>query len=386
MTVASHGLTSTWWRTADVLARRRDRLRAKLDERQLAGCLVTSDSDRTWLSGFGATSNDTVPAAVMLVGCDRDVLFTSANNVDWAASEAPGLDVVAWKRPWWTALASEIVATGWPTIGFDPDHLSVRAFDTLMEVIETGAGFMELGGGVAELRAVKDDAEIRTLRRAVEITDLAFHEATNRLTDGTTERELAGRLDSAMRRHGASDPGFPTIVASGSNAARPHHSPTDRPILSGEPVIIDMGARFDGYTADLTRTIWVGDAHPRLAEIFAVVSEANRVAQKAVRPGVTGREVDSAARGVIQHAGFGDAFIHGLGHGVGLDIHEAPSAGQQSNDTLVAGNTLTIEPGIYLPGWGGVRIEDMGVVTEVGFDCLTGARKASPRRTDSPTS
>ncbi len=179
-----------------------------------------------------------------------------------------------------------------------------------------------------------------------------------------------------MRRHGASDPGFPTIVASGPNAARPHHAPTDRTIQPGEPVIIDMGARFDGYTADLTRTVWVGEPDPRLAEIHPIVERANAAAQSAVRSGVSGRAVDATARRVIADAGYGDAFIHGLGHGVGLAIHERPSAGQQSDDTLEAGNTLTIEPGIYLPGWGGVRIEDIGIVTADGFDCLTTARKA----------
>lgn len=378
-------MATSWWRDPDVLLERRDRLRFELDVHGLAGCLITGDSDRTWSSGFGSASHGTVPTAVLLVGRDHDALLTSANNVDWAASEAPGLDVIPWRRPWWATLGAELLATGWPTIGFEPDHLSVRAYDTLMDVLETGAAFMDLGAIVAGLRAVKDDAEIRTLRRAVQITDLAFYEATEQVTAGTTERELASRLDAAMRRHGASDPGFPTIVASGPNAARPHHSPTDRAILPGEPVIIDMGARFDGYTADLTRTIWVGDPDPRLAEIYAIILEANRVAQEAARPGVSGRDVDSSARELIQQAGFGDAFIHGLGHGVGLDIHEAPSAGQQSDDILVAGNTLTIEPGIYLPGWGGVRIEDMGVVTEDGFDCFTGAPKAEPPRTGSPT-
>ena len=375
MTSTDASATTSFWRTAVNLAARRERLFVELSRRELAGCLITSDEDRTWLSGFSAASHDTVPVAVLLVGQDRQLLLTSANNVDWAASEAPGLEVVEWKRPWWPTLGDLLYDLDWPTMGYQGDHLSVTAYNTLMDAFHANRAFDDLDDTTAELRAVKDDGEIRTLRRAVEITDMAFHDATAGLTAGTTERELAKTLDAAMRRHGASDPGFPTIVASGSNAARPHHAPTDRPIRAGEPVIIDMGARYDGYTADLTRTVWVGEPDPRLAEIYPVVERANVAAQSAVRSGVPGLDVDATARQVITDAGFGDAFIHGLGHGVGLAVHERPSAGQQSVDTLQAGHTLTIEPGIYLPGWGGVRIEDMGVVTADGFDCLTAARK-----------
>lgn len=366
----------SFWRTAENLIARRKRLIAELARRHLAGCLITSDEDRTWLSGFGAASHDTVPAAVLLVGQNRQVLLTSANNVDWAASEAPGLEVMAWHRPWWRTLGEVLYGLDWPTMGYQGDHLSVTAYTSLMGSFHANRAFDDLDDMVASLRAVKDDGEIRTLRRAVEITDVAFHSATAGLTAGTSERELARSLDAAMRRHGASDPGFPTIVASGPNAARPHHAPTDRPIRAGEPVIIDMGARFDSYTADLTRTVWVGEPDPLLAEIYPIVERASAAAQAAARAGVAGRDVDAAARQVIADAGYGDAFIHGLGHGVGLAIHERPGAGRQSVDTLAAGHTLTIEPGIYLPGWGGVRIEDMGIVTAAGFDRLTAARKA----------
>ncbi len=376
MTSTDASTVTSFWRTAVNLAARRQRLIADLSRRQLAGCLITSDEDRTWLSGFGAASHDTVPVAVLLLGQDHQLLLTSANNVDWAASEAPGLEVVEWKRPWWSTLGKLLYDLDWPTMGYQGDHLSVTAYTTLMDAFDANRAFDDLDDATVELRAVKDDGEIRTLRRAVEITDAAFHDATTGLDAGMTERDLARSLDEAMRRHGASEPGFPTIVASGPNAARPHHAPTNRLIRAGEPVIIDMGARYDGYTADLTRTVWVGEPDARLAEIYPVVERANAAAQSAVRSGVSGLEVDATARQVITDAGYGDAFLHGLGHGVGLAVHERPSAGQQSVDTLEAGQTLTIEPGIYLPGWGGVRIEDMGVVTADGFDCLTAARKA----------
>lgn len=368
-----HGFRSLW-RTDETLSRRRAALIARLAERQLGGCLLTSDHARGYFSGFTAESHHTVPTAVLLVGHDRTALLTSANNVAWAESEAPGVEVVVWRRPWWPMLGELLNGLGWTTLGFQADHLSVAAYGALVDSCPATIIFEDLGDIAVELRAVKDESEILTLQHAAEITDRAFVEATANLTAGLTERELALRLDRAMQDHGAG-PGFPTIVASGPNAARPHHAPTARPIRPGEPVIIDMGARFDGYTADLTRTVWIGDPEPMLATIYPVVARANEASQAATRAGISGRNLDSVARKVIAAAGYGDAFVHGLGHGVGLEIHEAPSAGQQSDDTLVASNTLTIEPGIYIPGWGGVRIEDMGVVTNDGFRRLSNAPK-----------
>ena len=375
MTHPGPNTSASLWRTPETLDQRRSALRERLGERDLTGCLLTSDQARGYFSGFTAASHDTVPTAALLVGEDRTVLLTSANNTEWAASQAPGIEIVAWRRPWWPTLGAFLYDLGWTTIGYQADHLSVAGYNGLMEQFHAMIAFNDLGDVPDALRAVKDGAEIRTLRRAAEITDQAFVAATANLAAGTTERELAQRLDRAMQDLGADGSGSSTIVASGPNAARPHHAPTDRPIAAGEPVIIDMGARFDGYTADLTRTIWVGEPDPKLAGIYAIVARANEVAQAATRAGVRGQELDGTARRVIAEAGYGDHFVHGLGHGVGLEIHEAPSAGPQSDDTLAAGNSLTIEPGIYLPGWGGVRIEDMGIVTADGFERLSDAPK-----------
>ena len=375
MTAPSHDATGSLWRNSETLARRRATLLERLLERDLEACLLVSDQARGYFSGFTAGSHDTVPTAALLIGPGRSVLLTSPNNVEWARIEAPGVDVAPWRRPWWPTLGEQIYGTGWTAIGFQADHLSVAAHGALLDQFHANVAFNDIGDIADALRAVKDDAEILTLARAAEITDRAFIAATEQLVAGTTERDLALRLDRAMQDFGASEPGFPTIVASGPNAARPHHAPTDRPIQTGEPVIIDMGARVDGYTADLTRTVWVGELDSTLATVYPIVARANELSQAAVRAGVTGRDLDQVARRAIAEAGYGDAFIHGLGHGVGLEIHEAPSAGQQSTDTLVAGNSLTIEPGIYLPGWGGVRLEDMGIVTADGFRRLSNAPK-----------
>lgn len=362
------------WRSADEFGGRRAALIDRLAERGIDGAVVVGDAGRTWLSGFDAASDDVVPPGAVLVGRNVERLMTPTNNVGWAASLAPGIETVAWPRPNWSTLARALAETGWRRVAYEPDRLSVRAFDVLRGEA-TGMDLVDIGDSLDRLRAVKSTAELAAIRRAVELTDQAFVVGTRDLTAGVTERELAWRIERAMRDVGADGTAFPTIVAAGRHAARPHHAPTDRAIQPGEPVVIDMGARWRAYRGDLTRTVWVGEPDPRLTEIYAIVAAANLAAQAATWAGATGRQVDAAGRDVIAAAGYGEAFTHGLGHGVGLEIHEAPSASTRSEDTLVAGQTLTIEPGIYLPDWGGVRIEDVVIVTDDGCDLYSHAPK-----------
>ena len=232
-----------------------------------------------------------------------------------------------------------------------------------------------IGDAIDLLRAIKSPSEIATLTAAIELTDAVFVDVTSDLRPGTTEREVAWRIEREIRERGAEGISFPPIVASGPYGARPHHSPGDRPLAAGEPIVIDMGARLGGYHADLTRTVWMGDADDRLREVYGVVLAAQHAALGVLRAGVTAKDADTAAREVITAAGFGDYFTHGLGHGVGLRIHEAPSSSQTSEDVLQAGQVLTVEPGVYIPDWGGVRIEDVGVLEDDGFRVLTRAPK-----------
>ena len=228
------------------------------------------------------------------------------------------------------------------------------------------------------MRSDKEPSEIELMADAILLTDEVFDAATTNLSVGTTERELARRIEHAMRERGAEGPAFPTIVAAGPHGARPHHAPGDRPIATGEPVVIDMGARLGGYAADLTRTIWVGEPTTRLRAVYNIVESAQRAALGVLRAGVSGQSVDAVAREAIAAAGHGDEFTHGLGHGRGIRVHEAPSLGKASEDLLEVGQVVTVEPGIYLTGWGGVRIEDVGVVEADGFRVLTGAPKGMP--------
>ena len=222
------------------------------------------------------------------------------------------------------------------------------------------------------LRERKDAAEIARMERAAAIADAALFEVLPLMSQGVTEEHFALELDTAMRRGGAESTAFETIVAAGENSAKPHHHPGSRPINEGDPVVVDFGATFEGYRSDMTRTFCVGaDPEGELARIFAVVGESQAAGAAAVRPGVSAKEVDDVCRQIIAEAGWAERFEHGTGHGVGLDIHEAPTVSQLGTAILAPGFVVTVEPGVYLPGHGGVRVEDTLVVTEDGARPLT---------------
>jgi Xaa-Pro aminopeptidase len=232
---------------------------------------------------------------------------------------------------------------------------------------------------VERLREIKDPGEIARIEEACRIADAALSLIRPRLTERLTEAELGRSLDFAMRELGAAGPSFETIVAAGPNAAKPHHRPGAHAISEGFPIVLDFGALVDGYCSDMTRTVWVGGIQSdELRRAVEVVMASQAAGVAALKPGVKCREVDQACRDVIADAGWADAFVHGTGHGVGLDIHEAPSVAATSRDTLEAGHVVTVEPGIYLPGLGGVRIEDTLVVTQDGCRPLTSTPKDLP--------
>jgi Xaa-Pro aminopeptidase len=265
------------------------------------------------------------------------------------------------------------------TLGLEADHVSWARQRTLGAEWFATLDLEPTVGLVEGLRAVKDRTELDRLTEAARIADLALDAVRPHLGDGLTESEFGRRLDFQMRELGAAGPSFETIVASGPNGAKPHHRPGSRTIGRDEPVVLDFGALVDGYCSDMTRTVWVGRlADAELRRAYEVVLESQAAGVAAVRAGTTCVDVDRACREVIAEAGWADRFVHGTGHGVGLDIHEAPSVSAASPDTLVAGHVVTVEPGVYLPGLGGVRIEDTVVVTEDGCRPLTGTPKDRP--------
>ncbi len=355
---------------------RLQRLRDLATERDLDGILITHPSNRFYLSGYsGEDAPPNESAGVLLIGSSDALLFTGATNVAWAQAEARAYTAKAWTRPWAVFLVQVLRDLGWKRIGFEDEALLYATYRDLTSGLDGQADLVPLGFAVDQLRSVKEPVELEALARAISITDEAYLAATKKLEAGTTERDLARRIERELRDRGAEREAFPAIVAAGSHAARPHHAPTDRPIEPGEPVIIDMGAHVDGYNGDLTRTTWVGDPTEDLRRVYASVEAAQRAALGAIRHGVPAKDVDAAARSVLEEASLGDAFTHGVGHGLGLRVHEAPSAGKMSEDILQAGEVLTVEPGAYLPEWGGVRIEDVVVVEADGYRLLTRAPK-----------
>ncbi len=356
-----------------------DRLRRLLDVADSMGAdaaIVTHPANRHYFSGFPA--EDHAPdesSGVLLVSRGAVELFVSATNLPKAeAAVHATVTVRPWVRPWQTFVAKRFREIGVRRVLFE-DH-AMNVFDHA--AILADAGDVELipaGSTLQTVRAIKERAELESISEAARITDAAFLTATTGLEAGITERELAWRIELTMRDLGANGSSFPTSVASGPHAARPHHDATNRALESGEPVVIDMGGVYNGYCADLTRTIVIGDPSPAFIERYAIVLDAERSAMSGIGAGMTGRASDKIARDMIIAAGYGDNFVHGLGHGVGLLIHEYPSLGVSSDDHLEPDQVVTIEPGIYLEGWGGIRIEDLCVVTQTGLDVLSKAPK-----------
>ncbi|HWO71727.1 MAG TPA: Xaa-Pro peptidase family protein [Actinomycetota bacterium] len=345
-------------------ALRRERLAAELRARGLDALLVTRLPNVRYLSGFTGSNGQVVVAADA-----RAVLLTDGRYEGQAAREAPDLERVVYRdrAPLPHALDAAR-SLGASRLGFEAS-LAYREARELEERAD-GLEVAPVDGLVERLRWVKDEEELRALARAQELTDLAFARLPDLLREGLTERDLALELEFEVRRAGAEALAFDPIVAFGEHAAEPHHRPCDRALRRGDVVKVDLGARASGYHADTTRTVAFGEPPAELRELHALVARAQAAGLAALRAGARTGEVDAAARGTIAEAGFGERFPHGLGHGVGLEIHEGPWLRAEGAEELPAGAVVTVEPGVYVPGLGGVRIEDVAVVGPEGARVL----------------
>ena len=348
---------------------RADRVAARLQEHELDLLLVTDPVNLRYLTGFTGSNG------MAVVGSDVRRFVTDFRYVEQAAAQVPDFDREQGPQDFITALSD-----GWPgegrlRLGFDDQHTSVKTHARLRSVLPDRVELVAAGGIVEAERAVKDAGEIARIRAAAELCDGVYDWVRENGIVGKTERAVAFALEHEMRVRGATDPSFPSIVASGPRGALPHASPGEDVIERGTLVTFDLGVRLDGYCSDCTRTWATGELPDDLASAYELVLAAQIAALDAVRPGPEGREIDAVARDMITEAGHGEHFGHGLGHGVGMEVHEAPRLARTGTDALVAGNVVTVEPGVYLPGRGGVRIEDLVVVTEDGRDVLTGTTK-----------
>ena len=348
---------------------RRTTLSERVRDLEVDAFLVTGLTNVRYLTGFTGSNGQA------LVTRDTSVFFTDGRYTEQSRHEVPDLERVTYTAAFGDALAGQVERLGIDRIGFEAHQVSVRSHERLLAAV----GARELvacDDEVERIRWTKDDEELDLLRNAQSATDQAFDDVLETLAVGVSERQVARHLETQLRRDGADGLSFESIVAFGENAAEPHHEPGHRTLEEGDVITMDFGALFGGYHADMTRTVGFGEPASELKKIHDIVRQAQQAGIDAVREGVTGAEVDAAARGVIEGAGYGERFSHGLGHGVGLDIHEGPRLGREfAGHVLPAKAVVTVEPGIYVPGLGGARIEDMVEVMSDGCRVLGNASR-----------
>lgn len=354
---------------------RLEKLRLSLTEIGLDALLVSKAQNRRYLSGIPSSEG------YLIVSQSDAVLAVDSRYSEWASKKASpstgirALQIQGEVQKWLPELVSNM---GIIRLGFEDTSLTYHAYSQIQKGFDSLDSKVELiptTNVTGKLRAIKDAQELELLGKAAAIADTAFELMKKQVKAGITEREVAWLLESLLRENGSSSVPFGVIVASGPNAAYPHHIATDRPIGEGDPVIIDFGARISGYGSDITRTLCLGEPDDKFKEIYGVLLKAQQQAIDKIESGMTGKQADAISRDVIADAGYGQYFMHALGHSTGLEVHEEPRLSQTSEDILLDGMLFTIEPGIYIPGWGGIRIEDMVVLEKGKTRVLTHASK-----------
>jgi Xaa-Pro aminopeptidase len=371
-------MPSTVSQSSAYLTARRRRVAQVMGQQKLDGLLITHPPDLAWLSDF--TGDDSIG---LLSGSDF-YLVTDFRYQEQAQIEAPWLKQVIRDGKMSDALAATIISAGLGRVGFEANDATVGQIDGLAKAIKektapsaAAVELVPLDDVLVNLRKTKDQREIELIRKSIAVAQEALEALRPALQPGRTESELAGILIMELRRRGASDASFPPIIAAGANSSLPHYRPAAVPVAKGQFLLVDWGCIFEGYCSDLTRTFLMGQVSAKLKEIYKVVLDAQLAAIAALRPGISTVAADAAARDLITKAGYGAQFGHGLGHGIGRDIHELPTLRKTlPGEELRPGMVVTVEPGIYLPGQGGVRIEDDVLITEHGAEVLSSLDKS----------
>ena len=349
-------------------AQRRQTVAADLAARKLDAFLVSFSANLRYLSGFTGSNGS------LLVLPDRAFFFTDPRYEIQSAQEV-SCNVKIAKGPLVEDIVKTIARSRLHRIGYEPARMTCDWLDSLRSKLPAGASLEPVNGWIEQLRMVKSPAELERIRRSVETNSLAFEQAVKQIRPRTTEKDLAAELEYRMRRLGAEKPAFETIVASGERGALPHAQPTGARLEPNSLVVVDMGAVQDGYSSDMTRMLFLGSPSRKVRNTYRAVLEAQEAAIHAVRSGASTAHVDRQARKVLDAQGLGRAFVHSTGHGLGLEIHEPPRIGKKDKGRLETGMAITIEPGVYLEGFGGIRIEDTLVVTANGYEILTPTSK-----------
>ncbi len=349
------------------------KIRAAISRKGADALLVSQPENRRYLSSYTATDLSIAESSGFLLIPVRGqpLLLTDSLYALQAEREAVGFEIVLVRSSLLGTLKKALPQRNIRRLLFESHHMLHATAEKLFALGKKQKIQMISASGMIErLRTVKAPEEIEKIRQSVELNELVFQEAYEKLTPGQTEREVAAAIESAMMQQGADGVAFPTIVAGGANAALPHAVPTGRPLHEGETIIIDMGLKLNGYCSDMTRTVVLGKPDRRIRETIRLVRRAQQAAIKVIKGGMLAKDVDRSAREIITEAGYGKNFGHGLGHGVGLAVHEAPRLNRLRRNALKPGMVVTVEPGVYVPGWGGVRLENMVVVEENGCTVL----------------
>jgi len=347
-------------------AARRRRLASRLDELQAGAFLVTRLPNVRYLTGFTGSNGQ-----LILTSTDG-IFLTDSRYMEQARHQVPDLRRDMYSAEFASRASEACEELGADRVAFEASGVSYKLYSDL---VATGIDLVPTTDEIENLRRIKEPDELKAVEAAQAIADQAFQAIMGKLSEGATEKGIALDLDSTMRRLGADALAFETILAFGENAAEPHHSPSDRSLARGDVVKLDFGCVIDGYHSDMTRTVAFGEPSAELRDIYEIVRTAQQLGVDSARPGMSGEELDGVVRNGIKEAGYGDKFGHGLGHGVGLEIHEAPWLRSGAKDVLDPGTVVTVEPGIYLEGVGGIRIEDMVALTAEGCRVLPSTTK-----------
>lgn len=337
-----------------------------MEEHNLQAVLLKSPPNVYYLSGFTGTN------AILLITMTHSYLLTDFRYLEQAAQQAGSFEIIRVDNELPQAVSK--LTPGLKNIGIEEDILSWAEFRSFQTAL-SGCDLLDASDILRELRQVKEPEEIEIIRQVIHITDQAFSSILDKIRPGIAEEQLGLELEFALRQRGASGRSFDFIVASGERSALPHGVASTKEVAEGELVTLDFGAVYKMYCSDLTRTVCLGRSDARQEEIYSIVLEAQQAAITGLKPGMTGKEADAIAREVISKAGYGEYFGHGLGHALGLEIHEKPRLNTRETQIMQPGMVVTVEPGIYIPGWGGVRIEDVVLVTDFGVEVLTQAPK-----------
>ncbi|MBM7650446.1 Xaa-Pro aminopeptidase [Bacillus ectoiniformans] len=344
-----------------------DKLRIEMKEKNIDGLLIMSPYNRRYITNFTGSSG------AVLISADQALFITDFRYVEQAEKQAGGFKVIKHTASIYEEIAKQSEDLGIKQLGFEKDHMTFASYEMLKAQVK--GELVPVSGLIEKLRLIKSESEIKILKVAADIADAAFKHILDYIKPGLTELEVSNELEFFMRKCGATSSSFDIIVASGKRSALPHGVASEKVIEKGDMITLDYGAYYNGYVSDITRTVAVGEPASQMKEVYQVVLDAQMKAMDQIGPGMDGKQADAIARDLIKEKGYGDYFGHSTGHGIGLEVHEGPMLSFRSGTVLEPGMLVTVEPGIYLPGVGGVRIEDDIMITENGNETLTHSTK-----------